>query len=525
MPDGNPERNNWAALEHDLTKRNIQNLKLLYKFQTDNRSDGLNGLTSPVIDGNLITYRGFKEMLLLSGSSDHVYSVDADLNHVIWEDRLKTSDPAKPANNAGCYGGMTAPVIMSGSSATSLNFVSLARRTPLGGRRPHHNPYYPPLAQSLYPLLPTTLDTLNALYTVTSDGMLHILNSSTGEDLLPPARFVPPGANVTSLNLHENVVYATTGGNCDGQSNALYAFNMLSPQKTVASFRLPSGRFAGSAATAIGTDGAVYVQCLYQVDPQHKPYEAVVALAPKDLKVKDYFLFGKPIRNAAALGDGITPVVFSYGARDVLLAGGADGRLYLLDSKSLGGATHKLPLFRSEALARTPHKYDGAGWRGAFSTWLDVETATRRFYAPALGGSAGRHASAADSILAFELDGSAQKPYLKPLWTASVPATPAPVVIANGMAFVLSTGQPARTAKKNGKPYSVEEITQMSGPASLQIFDSVNGSRLYSGPGAPVSASLRSGLAVANGRAYFSARDNAVYCFGIPAQQSQLYGQ
>lgn len=525
MPEGNPERNGWAGLEHQLTKANIRGLKLLYKFQTDNRPQGLNSLSAPVIDGNLITYRGFKEMLLFTGSANRVYSVDADLNQLIWESRIQAAAvDAKPAGG-GCYGGMTAPVIMAGSSASSLHFAALVKRAPASGKLPRKNPYFPPLSQSLFPLLPTTLTSLNALYTVSSDGMLHILNSSTGEDLLPPVRFVPPQARITSLNLHENVVYATTGNNCDGQANALYAIDLMSPQKTVATFVLPSGGFAGTAGTVIGGDGTIYVQCPYAPDPKAKrAYETVVALRPKDLRVKDYFVIGKkPLNKSAEADPGITPVVFSFGARDVLLAGGREGRLYLLDSKSLGGADHRTPLFVSEQFAHAPRKHDGNGWRGAFSTWLDVETASRRFYAPAYGGAPGGHPTNQDVVLAFELQGAAEHPSLKPLWTAPAGPSPAPVVIADGMVFVLSTGLPARVAQKNGRPLSQREVQALSKPSTLQVFDAVTGKQLFSAPGAPVPAADAAGLAVANGRAYFTARDNAVYCFGIPAQQSQLY--
>src|SRR5450631_876122 len=85
MPGGNPQRNGWAASERQITKANVSALNLLYKYQTDNRSRGANSLTTPIISGNLITYRGFKEMLMFAGSSGKVFSLDADLNQLIWE--------------------------------------------------------------------------------------------------------------------------------------------------------------------------------------------------------------------------------------------------------------------------------------------------------------------------------------------------------------------------------------------------------------------------------------------------------
>src|ERR1700756_2624915 len=75
---GNPQRDGWARNERDLTKDKIADLRLLYKTHLENKAVGLDALTSPIIMGNIITYRGFKEMLFVGGSSDNAYSIDAD---------------------------------------------------------------------------------------------------------------------------------------------------------------------------------------------------------------------------------------------------------------------------------------------------------------------------------------------------------------------------------------------------------------------------------------------------------------
>ncbi len=538
MPYGNPQHNGWAGSERRISKANVSALKLLYKYQTDNQSKGLASLTAPIISGNLITYRGFKEMLTFAGSSDNVFSVDADLNKLIWEARLPYAaiKPLTESSTATCPGGLTAPVVMAGSSSASLHFAAVAARTPAGKgvRAGRPSPYLPPLAQSIYPLLPTTLTQLNALYALSSDGYLHVLNSSTGQDLIPSVRFVPPNANVTSLNLRDNVVYATTADNCDGYRNAVFAIDLLSSAKTVTSFVAPLGGFAGTGGTAIGNDGTVYVQAAYA--PDNRPgryYDTVVALTPKELKVKDYFtLSDKPVKKRNGEAPAITPAVFSFPGRDVIMAGSSDGRLYLLDSRLLGGANHRTPLFASAALAQNSKNYDGNGFRGVFSTWMDIDTGTRRFYAPVFGplrSSAGlktdEHATRGGFIVALELAGTTEKPTLEPLWISRDMLSPAPAVIANGMIFVLSTGDFPRIAKKDGKSYTISEREQLAKPANLYVLDALTGKELYSSGNTAASASLPAGLAFANSRAYFTARDNAVYCFGIPGQQSQLLEQ
>jgi outer membrane protein assembly factor BamB len=538
MPYGNPEHNGWAGSERQLSKANVNSLTLLYKYETDNQSRGLASLTSPIINGNLITYRGFKEMLIFAGSSDRVFSVDADLNKLLWEAHLPhaASKPPTGPPTAACPGGLTAPVIMAGSSSASLHFAGIAARTPAGKsiKAANPSPYFPPLAQSIYPLLPTTLTQLDALYTVSSDGYLHVLNNSTGQDLIPSVRFVPPNAKVTSLNLRDNVVYATTADNCDGYRNAVFALDLLSPQKRVNSFAVSLGGFAGTGGTAIGNDGTIYVQAVYAPEDRGgRPYDSVVALTPRDLKVKDYFtLSDKPVKKWKGEAPGITPVVFSFPGRDVIIAGGRDGRLYLLDSRSLGGANHQTPLFASAALAQNSKRYDGNGFRGVFSTWMDVDTGIRRFYVPVFGPprpSTGlktdARAAGTGFILALELRGTTVKPTLAPLWISRDILSPAPAVIANGMVFVLSRGEFPRIAKTNGKPYSIAEREQLAKPAGLYVLDALTGKELYSSKTIAASAFHPAGLALANGRAYFTARDNAVYCFGIRGQQSQLLEQ
>ena len=539
MQSGNPQRNGWARSERYIKKENVSGLQLLYKYKADNLARGLNSLTPPIINGNLITYRGFKEMLIFGGSSDKVFSVDADLNMLLWQSRIEYRGDKPPLQDstAVCPGGMTAPVIMAGSSSAAIHFTALAGRNPAasGVAAAKPSPYFPPLSQSIYPLLSTTLTQLAALYAVSSDGLLHVLNSSTGEDLIPSFKFLPPNAKVTSLNIRDNVVYATTADNCDGNPNALYALDLLSSDKKVASFVVKAGNFSGAGGTTIGNEGTIYVQVASGLgDPKGKPHETVVALTPKDLRVKDYLTIGdKPLDKKGLAAPGITPLVFSGKGKDMLVAGGRDGRLYLLDSTSLGGADHHTPLFQTDVLATRSKNYDGNGFRGTFSSWQEVDTNTRWIYAPLYGppnaaaqlaGSGGNTLSTG-SIIALKLGGSDGQRTLQPIWISRNIPSPAPVVIASGMVFALSTGESPRIAKKNGKPYSVPEWQGMSTHATLYVLDGFSGKELYSSANAVPSYSHGGALAVANGRVYFTTHENTVHCFGFPKEQPQLAEQ
>ncbi len=534
MAAGGPQRTAWARSERLIEKSNVSQLQLLYKFKPENTSGGLNALTPPIVNGNLITYVGFKEMLIFGTRSNKVFSIDADVNKPIWVSTLAGESQPQTQISDTCPGGLTAPVIFAGSSSASRRF-NAQRQTPTAPGTPpapRRSPYFPPLEQTLYPLLPTTLTRLAALYAVSSDGSLHILNSSTGQDLLPAVRFVPPHSKVTSLNIQDNVVYATTGGNCDGFRNGLYALDLLSPDKKVTMFVLEEGGFSGAGGTTLGSDGTVYVQVLYRPDgATGKARHALVALAPKTLAVRDFFLEddkGGAAKNAVN-EPGISPLVFTFHGRDLLLAGGRTGRLYLLDSKSLGGADHHQPLYASEPIPKPDKKFAGYGFRGSFTSWLDFNDSSRWFYAPIFGpvdakasGTMVSDKPVNGSVIALKLVEENDKPQLKPLWVSQDIPSPASPVSANGMVFVLSSGEPARLAKQNGKPYSASERAQMSAPAQLIVLDATTGKGLYSSGKVATAGSSNGGLAVANGRAYFTTDDNTVYCFGLLKGQSQL---
>ena len=82
---GSPQRDGWAKSETAFTRENVKGLELLYRYKAENQTRGANALTTPIVNGRVITYLGFKEELVFGGSSDNVYAIDADLNRVIWK--------------------------------------------------------------------------------------------------------------------------------------------------------------------------------------------------------------------------------------------------------------------------------------------------------------------------------------------------------------------------------------------------------------------------------------------------------
>jgi outer membrane protein assembly factor BamB len=368
-----------------------------------------------------------------------------------------------------------------------------------------------------------------AFFSVGSDGYLHTLNPSTGADLIPAVKFLPSNSRASALNVEGNTVYAATSGDCGGHPNALYAIDLGSAQKKVSS--LPTnGHISGIAGTAIGNDGTVYVEVPFeQGATEGTHHRTVLALEPLTLAVKDSFSAeDEPNGSKNEEEAGVTPLVFSWKGKDLIVASGSHGRLFLLDSTSLGGPDHRQPLFATEPLANAA-EVPGNGFREGFSSWLDSDTETRWVYAsfwgplqssakvPSANGEA-----AHGSVVAFKASEQNGQPTLTPAWVSPDLPSPAGTVTANGLVFALSTGEPTDEFKAKGKPAGIAEIEKASTHAVLYVLDGENGKQLYSSGNKVVSPSYRSGLAVANGRIYFGTHDNAVYSFGFSKMQPQL---
>ncbi len=120
-----------------------------------------------------------------------------------------------------------------------------------------------------------------------------------------------------------------------------------------------------AAGPTFGTDGNMFVATDGGAAANSNDANAVVALDRQTLKPKDWFSPGKTAFAAS-------PVAFQYKGKHLIVAANADGRLYVLDAASLGGADHRTPLsasapystpadFAPGALA-TAEGADGSRW-------------------------------------------------------------------------------------------------------------------------------------------------------------------
>ena len=235
---GNPQRDGWAKTEKAFTKENAGKIEFLYKYKAENQAKGLSATGSPVVNGMLITYLGFKELMVFGASSDNVFAVDADLARTFWKTHFdyKADKPAA-APTSVCPGGMTAAIAMPGSSAGPQGRGGGgaggrgrgpgAPGAPGAGRGPAAPmPGPPPMPQTPPLFAAGNFGRAANFAAIGGDGTLHALNSSTGADRGAPIKFVPANSKVSGINVNDGVVYAATQDNCGGNANGLYALDL-----------------------------------------------------------------------------------------------------------------------------------------------------------------------------------------------------------------------------------------------------------------------------------------------------------
>lgn len=353
------QRTGWEKSDSRITKENVKDFRLVMKMSLDPTVKGTHSLTPPVVIGRLISYRGFKELAFVEGASDTLWAIDADMNRVFWEKHFEK--PQHTPKSSGPNAALCAATVVAAPSLTPP-VVFGARSAAKPDAKPEPQPS---AAKSL--LSAGGFGGPRPAFALSSDGKLHLLNTSTGEDATPAMTFLPAGAKGSSLTVSDGVVYTTTNGGCGGAPNGVWAIDLNGDKPKVSSFVTNSGAVPGFGGLTLGSDGTIYVQTAEgTLDPSSKKWaNSVIALSPKDLKVTQYFNAPTPL--AAA-----TPVIFKYQDRELMVAAGKNGSLYVLDPKALGGSDHRTPLSETAAI--------GPVW-GGLSTWQDTE-GTRWVLAP-----------------------------------------------------------------------------------------------------------------------------------------------
>ncbi len=495
-----PQRSAWATEETKLTAQNAKDLELKWSVQLDNIPLALSALTAPVVANDVVTPSGIKTLVYVAGSSNHLFAVDAATGQVVWQRTFQSFVAAKEDAYYLCPNAINA--------------------TPVIDRRQ------------------------NMIFALAYDGRLFGLDLGTGSIRFGPFQLVPAFSKPWSLNLNNGFVYTTTSQGCGGDRSGIYAMQVDKPNQrasyeTVVRGGSGAGMWARGGPVA-GSNGTLYVST---GDGAFEPAlgdfgSAFLATSTPALNVLDYF---SPVnRNEVTKRDLDLPSGglswFAYGNYHLLVGGGKEAVVYLLDADALGDKDHQTPLYVSPRLGNESGVLEEKGFWGAPAVWRDEEGKPWVYVtlwgeaAKSITGQASSNGAAPHgSVIAFrvEMDKASRTPCLKLAWISPDVNLPDAPAVANGVVYVVATGENPRQDKVIGKTKfkSMEEwkqnllTTEERGagthPAALVALDARTGKELYRSSNAMKTWTHFGGLAIDSGRIYTVDHGSTLYCFGL----------
>jgi outer membrane protein assembly factor BamB len=544
---GDAQRSSWIRKDALISKSAMSTGKFgfLWKLKVSNQPRQLSYFSRPVLVGNAMGIKGFRSLTVLAGASNTVFAVDNDFGTMYWEKQFDAAIPAP--STAPCPGGMTAAA----TRTTNPNPAALASGRP-GIRRPYGSAlgepgagapnsggYLPgggggranaagrgatadaapgpaaPAAGSGRAggrgRVPATGMGAQPIAALASDGVLHFVSPVSAKELLKPVPFIPANANATDLawiNFASisSIVYTATVGECGGVPNAVWAIDPMAETPQATSWKTNGASVAGTLA--FGSDGTVYAAIGDGRAGDAGYANAVVALDPQTLQVKDWF-------QHPGAGFVSTPVIFQSKGQDWLAEAAGDGRIFLLDAAALGGADHQTPLEITP-----PSSGPRAGvFPAALASWED-ESGVRWLLAPsAAPASANRFAATNGAVMngaitAYRVKPGA-KPSLEPAWVSRDMIAPLPPIVVNGVIYAAASGEynPQDPAVSNA------DRARRSSPAVLYALDATTGKDIWNSGSTMTAFAHGTGLSSSPGQVYLATSDNMVYAFGMPYER------
>lgn len=488
---GDSKRTAWQRDESTFTLENVHQTKLLWKIKLDNEPRQMHSLFPALIAGRVDTANGPKQIALVTGVSDNVYAIDVEQGELLWKKQFEntwTQQPGARAHYMLCPGGIMA--------------------TPVIG---------PADAPGKY-----------TIYAASWDGRLHRLNLADGNEVAPPAKFMPPDGKPYALNLVDNVIYTHSAQGCGGNPNMVYTYDLATDK--VGSWGPAGGGMWGRTGPAISSDKVLYTGTGdgpwdpengifgngiigVQQNPDTKALELVDYYGPSNAE----WLWKRDLDMQ------VTPAIFPYKGRELMVDAGKECRVYLMDTESIGGDDHRTPLYRTPLICNEPVNFASAGIWGSMATWEDSD-GTRWVLTPIWGPKHSQfhapieHGEVKDgAIVAFKVEDRDGETWLEPAWISRDMNRAEPPVIANGIIFAYGNGEDTHQAMYDvGLTNTAEERIAGSTHAVLYALDARTGKELWSSGDEITSFNHWSGLSIANGKVYIATFDGVVYCYGIP---------
>jgi hypothetical protein len=558
------QRTSWIRVDDKVSLATMSKpgFELQWKAKLDNQPRGLNGLAQGVSAAGVTL---FVPMTIVVGSSNNVYAIDNDTGYVVWQRHFDAAMPAATAQCPGGIGTAATRIVRLDASATAasagLSFgrgaagyrsllgepgegVPLEGRTagpgraggdagggargagaapgaargggppaPEGGRggqQVDRIPGAPPVEQGgAFGML---FRPSGVAYVISSDGMLHVVGLASGKDIQRPAAFLPANARWSAPVAVNTTLYAATMGDCGGAPSGVWAIDLDNDAKPVVSWNTDGGPVVG--AVAFTSDNTLIASIGAGRTSGDGKTNAIVALDPKTLKVKDWFT-----QPTAEFVTG--PTIVEHNGKQIVAAATKDGRVVLLDAASLGGPDHSTPLFVSKPLLAKGAAVSAdalAAWQQAAvsagqtpapggPTGGQSPTGPTWILVPVSGGLASgvttiNGAVSTGGVIALKMSDAAGAISVEPGWVSHNQSAPATPLIVNGVVFTLATGAPTSS-------------TGRGTPAVLHAYDGATGKRLWNS-GSAMTAFASPGSFWSNGgQVYVGTHDGMLHAFGF----------
>jgi hypothetical protein len=328
--------------------------------------------------------------------------------------------------------------------------------------------------------------------------------------------------------LFKNAIYTHTAQGCGGNPNMVYIYDLAT--KKVGSWGPAGGGMWGRSGPAISSNGTLYTGTGDgRWDPENGLYGNGIIGVQQDPETKaavltDYYgpsnaewLFKRDLDMQ------VTPTIFPYKGKELMVDAGKECVLYLMDTESIGGDDHRTPLQRTPLICNEEVNFASAGIWGSLATWEDAK-GTRWVLTPFWGPKHSKFKAPIEhgvvkhgAVAAFKVEDRDGKPQLVPAWISRDMNRAEPPVVANGVVFAYGNGEdttqstPELGLGANSAAYRIKGSTK----AVLYALDAQTGKELWSSGDQIQSWNHWSGISVANGKVYISTFDGMIYCFGI----------
>ena len=374
------QRTAWIRGDARLTKDAVikGEFQFLWKQAFDNQARQLNSLTQPILLDRLIGFRGFKALAFIGGSADRVFAIDTDLGRPYWTAHLNYSanTGGPPPSSWACPGGLIAdaepahgaralrvcrrrrwrrprrPERQRGGRARTWRRNPRADGGAAGPRRrgARRGARQRPGAGTRQrrgdgdSVRRRRSRVRGRQRRAAAHTALQQRRRRRAARAVPAAEREAVRADLRGrrgLRKHDRQLRRVAQRGLGVRSDGAGA------DRKVVSWKTGGPGVVGTTGPAFGTDGTLYVALGKAPAGSPMPAAAgsraaayansIVALDRATLTPKDSFTADAEFTSS--------PIVIRYKDKDLVAASTSDGRLYLLDSASLGGADHKTPAF------------------------------------------------------------------------------------------------------------------------------------------------------------------------------------